>query len=64
MPVGILFGSRDRVLHHTHHGLAMQGKIEGIDIEILDGIGHMPQFVEAEKVASFIRRIADRAFAA
>ena len=31
---------------------------------ILDGIGHMTQFVEAEKVASFIRRIADRAFAA
>ena len=63
MPVGVLFGSRDRVLNHTQHGLAMQGKIEGIEIEILDGIGHMPQFVEAEKVASFIRRIADRAFA-
>ncbi len=64
MPVGILFGSRDRVLDHAQHGLSMQGKIEGIDIEILDGIGHMPQFVEAGKVAAFIRRIADRAFAA
>lgn len=63
MPVGVLFGSRDRVLNHTQHGLSMQGKIEGIEIEILDGIGHMPQFVEAEKVAAFIRRIADRAFA-
>lgn len=64
MPVGILFGSSDRVLRHTEHGLAMQGKVEGIEVEILEGVGHMPQFVEADKVASFIRRIASRAFAA
>jgi len=62
MPVGILFGSRDRVLHHTRHGLAMEGKVEGIDIEILEGIGHMPQFVEAGKVAGFVRRMAGKAF--
>ena len=62
MPVGILFGSRDRVLHHTRHGLAMEGRIEGIDIEILEGIGHMPQFVEAGKVATFVRRMAGKAF--
>jgi len=64
MPVGILFGSRDRVLHHTRHGLAMEGRIEGIDIEILEGIGHMPQFVEAEKVAAFVKRLAGKAFGA
>ena len=64
MPVGILFGSRDRVLHHTRHGLAMEGRIEGVDIEILEGIGHMPQFVEAEKVAAFVRRMAGKAFGA
>lgn len=64
MPVGILFGSRDRVLHHTRHGLAMEGRIEGIDIEILEGIGHMPQFVEAEKVAAFVQRMAGKAFGA
>lgn len=62
MPVGILFGSRDRVLHHTRHGLAMEGKVEGIDIEILEGIGHMPQFVEAGKVAAFVKRMAAKAF--
>ncbi|MDN2581590.1 alpha/beta hydrolase [Aquibium sp. ELW1220] len=62
MPVGILFGSRDRVLHHTRHGLAMEGRIKGIDIEILEGIGHMPQFVESEKVAGFVKRIAAKAF--
>jgi len=62
MPVGILFGSADRVLEVDRHGLAMQGKVRGLDLEILDGIGHMPQFVEAEKTAAFIRRQAERVF--
>ena len=40
----------------------MQDKIAGLDLEILDGIGHMPQFVAADEVAAFIRRMAARAF--
>ena len=41
----------------------MQGRVEGIEIEILEGIGHMPQFVVADRVAAFVRRMASRAFA-
>ena len=63
MPAGILFGSADRVLDHTRHGLPMQDAIAGLDLEILEGIGHMPQFVARERVAAFIRRVAGRAFA-
>jgi pimeloyl-ACP methyl ester carboxylesterase len=63
VPVGILFGSADRVLDHKRHGTAMEGRIEGIDIEIMEGVGHMPQYADTERVAAFIRRIADRAFA-
>ncbi|QDZ03196.1 alpha/beta fold hydrolase [Nitratireductor mangrovi] len=63
MPVGILFGDKDRVLDHRVHGLAMEGKVKGLDLEILEGIGHMPQFVEPERSAAFIRRMAEKAFA-
>ena len=63
MPVGILFGDADRILDHKTQGLAMQGRIEGIEVEILEGIGHMPQFVVADRVAAFVRRMAARAFA-
>lgn len=63
MPVGILFGSEDRVLDHRRHGLAMEGRIAGLDLEIADGIGHMPQYAVTERVVAFIRRIAGRAFA-
>ena len=64
MPVGIIFGTADQVLPYAEHGLAMQDRIAGLDLEILDGIGHMPQFVASDRVAAFIRRMAARAFEA
>lgn len=63
MPVGILFGDADRVLDHAVHGLAMRNAVEGLDLEILEGVGHMPQFVEPARTAGFIRRMAQKAFA-
>ncbi|HTV66976.1 MAG TPA: alpha/beta fold hydrolase [Rhizobiaceae bacterium] len=63
MPVGILFGTADRVLEYDRHGLAMRDKVKGLELELLDGIGHMPQFVAAEKTAAFIKRMAAKSFA-
>lgn len=63
MPTGILFGSADHVLGIDVHGRPMAGRVEALDFEVADGLGHMPQFVEVERVAAFIERIARRAFA-
>jgi pimeloyl-ACP methyl ester carboxylesterase len=62
MPVGILFGDKDRVLNYRRHGLSMRDKIADLDLEIAEGVGHMPQYVVTEQVVAFIRRIAERAF--
>lgn len=62
MPAGILFGTADGVIDISIHGEPMQGKIEGLDFEPIDGVGHMPQFVEPERVAAFIQRMAAHAF--
>ncbi len=62
MPAGILFGTADRVIDIRIHGEPMRGKIEGLDFEPVDGVGHMPQFVEPRRVIDFIERIAARAF--
>jgi pimeloyl-ACP methyl ester carboxylesterase len=62
MPAGILFGTEDRVLGYERHGLSMKGTIPGLETEILDGIGHMPHYAATDRVAAFIKRIADRAF--
>jgi pimeloyl-ACP methyl ester carboxylesterase len=64
IPAGILFGVADRVLDYRLHGLPMRDKIEGIEVEILDGIGHMPHYAATGQVVAFIRLIARRAFAA
>lgn len=62
-PVGILFGTADNVLDHQANGIDMVGRIPGLELELADGIGHMPQFVAPERTAAFIRKIAERAFA-
>ena len=41
----------------------MTDKIRGLDFEPVNGLGHMPQFIEPERVTAFIKRIAERAFA-
>jgi pimeloyl-ACP methyl ester carboxylesterase len=64
LPAGILFGARDRVLGIDIHGRPMADKIGGLDFERVDGLGHMPQFIDPERVTAFIKRMAERAFAA
>lgn len=64
LPAGILFGVRDRVLGIDIHGRPMADKIGGLDFERVDGLGHMPQFIDPERVTAFIKRMAERAFAA
>lgn len=60
VPVGILFGTKDRVLDYRRHGLPMKEKIAGLDLEIVEGVGHMPQYAVPERVGAFIRRVAGR----
>ncbi|MDG4896610.1 alpha/beta hydrolase [Mesorhizobium sp. WSM4976] len=62
MPAGILFGTGDRVIGEAVHGEPMLDKISGLDFERVEGLGHMPQFVEPERIVAFIQRIAARAF--
>lgn len=64
IPVGVLFGTADKVLDHQRHGIALASSIRGLDVEILEGVGHMPQYADPQRVGAFIRRIAGRAFAA
>ena len=64
MPVGVFFGTADRLLDPRLHGAALRDKIRGAEVEMVEGIGHMPQFIVPEQVVAFIDRIATRAFAA
>lgn len=63
VPVGILFGTADRVLDYQKHGVEMVGRIKDLDLELAEGVGHMPQFSAREQTAAFVKRMAERAFA-
>jgi pimeloyl-ACP methyl ester carboxylesterase len=63
VPVGILYGSDDRILDPTAQGKAFAAKVEGADLELIDGGGHMILITSADRAAAFVARMARRAAA-
>ncbi|NWB96622.1 alpha/beta hydrolase [Pseudomonas gingeri] len=60
LPVGLIYGSRDRVLNYRKHGESMLGKLPGLSLEIIDGAGHMLPVTSVEPVAELVLIIARR----
>ena len=63
VPVGIFYGTGDRVLDPGRNGAAMQRVLPQLDYETHDGLGHMVQFSMPDAVEAFIRRMAEKALA-
>ena len=64
VPVGILFGTEDRILGIARHGEAAAAKIQGADFERIEGEGHMVPITSPDRTAKFIVRMAQRVAAA
>jgi pimeloyl-ACP methyl ester carboxylesterase len=64
MPVGILFGTDDRILDPAVHGGGLAARVAGADLELIEGAGHMTLVTAADRAAAFIARMARRAAAA
>jgi pimeloyl-ACP methyl ester carboxylesterase len=64
IPVGILFGTGDRILNPAAHGEALAAKVPGADFELIEGEGHMVPICSAERSAGLIVRMAQRVAAA
>ena len=60
IPVGILFGSADRVLDPERQGLSRKADISDLQLEIIEGVGHMPQYAVTDQVIRFVRSIASK----
>ena len=63
LPVGVLYGSEDRVLDHRVHGLVLRDSVENLDLQLLPG-GHMLPVTQPEATAGFVMRMARRVNAA
>jgi pimeloyl-ACP methyl ester carboxylesterase len=64
VPVGILYGTGDRILDPAVHGKGLAAKVTGADLELIEGDGHMILITSADRAAAFIERMAQRAAAA
>jgi len=59
VPVAVLFGRKDEILSFQDHGLAMQSKIDGLTVSLVDG-GHMLPLVAPQLTAQWIADLAGR----
>lgn len=64
VPVGILYGTADRLLDPTVHVKAVTAKLPDADCELIEGAGHMILICHADRCVQFIARMARRAAAA
>jgi pimeloyl-ACP methyl ester carboxylesterase len=60
VPVGILYGTEDRILDPVLHGKGLAGKVTRADLEFIEGGGHMILITSADQAAAFIARMARR----
>jgi pimeloyl-ACP methyl ester carboxylesterase len=63
LPVGIIYGTGDRVLEHRLHGVEVASKIKGAELELIEG-GHMLPLTAPDAVAEFIRKVAAKSLSA
>lgn len=57
VPVGILFGRHDEILSHEQHGIAMQSRINGLSLTLVDG-GHMLPLTAPQQTAQWLSEFA------
>jgi len=60
IPVGILFGTADRILDFKAHGEVLAAKLTDVDFELIEDGGHMVPLSFPESSAKFIARMAGR----
>jgi pimeloyl-ACP methyl ester carboxylesterase len=58
IPIGVLFGSGDRILDCRTHGEGLAAQLPGADIELVESGGHMLPISVPDRCAKFIARIA------
>ena len=61
IPVEIVHGDADTIVPLFVHSAKVPGQIEGANVTVLPGVGHMPQHTNPDDVIAAIDRVATRA---
>ena len=60
LPVGIIYGTADRILDYRVHGEGMRHVLPQLELELVEGAGHMIPLTMSERVATFVRQVVAR----
>ncbi len=61
LPVEIIHGDADTTVPLPIHSIPLSGQIDGANLTILEGVGHMPHHAREDEVIAAIKRAAKRA---
>jgi pimeloyl-ACP methyl ester carboxylesterase len=60
LPIGLIFGARDKVLVFQKHGQALASKVPGLKLQVVEGRGHMLPITAVDRVVALVEQIAKR----
>ncbi|MBW4793988.1 alpha/beta fold hydrolase [Pseudomonas tolaasii] len=60
LPIGLMYGARDKVLDFQKHGQALASKVPGLKLQVVEGRGHMLPITATERVAAVVEQVAKR----
>jgi pimeloyl-ACP methyl ester carboxylesterase len=60
LPMAMLYGKGDRVLDYRAQGDAMKVVCPALDLELVEGGGHMLPMTQADRCVALVRRVAER----
>jgi pimeloyl-ACP methyl ester carboxylesterase len=60
LPIGLIYGSKDKVLDFRKHGQALADKVPGLKLQVVEGRGHMLPITATERVAAVVEQVAKR----
>ncbi|MGA9702953.1 alpha/beta fold hydrolase [Pseudomonas sp.] len=60
LPIGLIYGARDKVLDFRRHGQALADKVPGLKLQVVEGRGHMLPITATARVAEAVQHVAKR----
>ena len=60
LPIGLIYGARDKVLDFQKHGQALASLVPGLKLQLVEGRGHMLPITATERVAAVVEQVAKR----
>ncbi|KAE9657763.1 alpha/beta hydrolase [Pseudomonas sp. PB105] len=61
LPIGLIYGARDKVLDFRKHGQALADKVPGLKLQLVEGCGHMLPITATARVVEAVLQVAKRA---